>query len=81
MKISNSCNLRKFLLIHEVKEYPDMGGGIFYNTFDTENEVEEFIERLNNDERNLVILHLATIKDNLVIEPVEKITKFRIKHR
>lgn len=68
--------IKRFLLIYYVDDYPANGGGLNYVTFDTIEEVENWINE--EDKEDWIIESLVEVAKIMKISPVTKVTKFEI---
>ncbi len=70
--------MKNIILVWNVNDYPEMGGGIYYDFFEDIEKVEIKVNGLTKDE-SISILFCGEIKKEIVFEPVEKITKWCVK--
>jgi hypothetical protein len=70
--------MKNFVLIWNVNEYPEMGGGIQIAFFESINKAEEKVNEITKDE-NVSIYFCGEIKKEIVFEPIEKVTIWKAK--
>jgi hypothetical protein len=69
--------MKEFILIWRINDYPDNGGGLEFDLFDSIQQIEDKVNELNDDER-FAIEYSARIADELKFIPVEKVTRWKV---
>lgn len=68
----------KFILIYTINEYPELGGGTFFEKFD---DIDKLNERINQiaERESYDFDFCGTYLHEYQIEAIEKVTKYQIK--
>lgn len=69
--------MKNYILIWEIKDYPDMGGGTEYDFFDDIKQVEEKVNELVKDNR-VMIAFCGNLNNEVTIKPVERVTRWEV---
>ncbi len=69
--------MSKYIIIWDVNDYPDMGGGVNFELFENIKQVENKVNDLMKDSKT-VISFCGKITDEIKFKPVEKIIKWEI---
>jgi hypothetical protein len=73
--------MANFILVYDIDDHCEMGGGTFVEFYENIQEVELRVNELNEIEgkngREFKIPYAASIKDQISFETVEKITMLR----
>ncbi len=69
-----------FILVYDIDEYADCGGGTFCEFAESDMEMLELINKLNDIHggRKFKVTFCGEIKCEIVVKPVERITKYEI---
>lgn len=70
--------MKEYLLIYRIHEYPDMGGGLYWLTFNSEKELLKQVNQLMTGEDRCSIEFSGKISEQFKIVPKEKITEWQI---
>lgn len=69
--------MKAYILIWNINDYPDMGGGTEYEFFENIEQTEEKVNELTKDSR-ITISFCGHLKDEIKFKPVEKITRWEV---
>jgi len=65
-----------FALIYNVNTYPDLGGGMHHEQFETLNLMTEAVNKLSNDHGSeFEIVAAYEIREQITYKPVTRVTK------
>lgn len=72
--------MEKYILIWNIDDYPDMGGGIEWGTTDSHGALEKLVNSVMKDSR-AKILYCSKLGERMEIKEVERVTEWKVVDR
>jgi hypothetical protein len=71
--------MSKYILVYEISDYPEMGGGIYAENFGMEeNKMHKRVNELaNKNKNNFSVVYAGFLQTEYKYQPVEMITEYR----
>ena len=67
-----------YILVYEISDYPENGGGYDYMTFENIQDMEDQVNRLNTQHEDRFSIKIAAeVKSEITFKPVEIITRLQ----
>ena len=69
--------MKDYVLIWDINDYPENGGGTEYELLENISEVEKKVNEITRDPR-IIILFCGHLRDEIKFKAVEKVTRWEV---
>jgi hypothetical protein len=70
--------MKDYILIWDINDYPDNGGGTEYDLFENISDVEKKVNELTEDTRDISISFCGRLREEIKFKAVEKVTRWEV---
>lgn len=67
--------MKNYILVWDINDYPELGGGIKFDFFENISEVENKVNELSTDSR-VKISFCGQLQNEIKFKPAEKVTRW-----